>query len=106
VSRTARDHLRVAGGHGDPEDEFTPRELGLLAGVGWATVARPELVTQVAKGGLCPQEVMQAHVSAGMRDRLAEYDDAQAAEDAYWKGFAQGVRAFVAQNLARAAKNK
>ena len=53
--RTARDHLRVAGGHGDAEDEFTPRELGLLAGVGWATVARLELVTQVAKGGLCPR---------------------------------------------------
>jgi len=87
------------------EAEFTPRELGLLAGVDWAAVARGELVTQVAEGGLCPQEVMQAYVSTGMQDRLAEYDDAEAAEDAYWKGFVHGVRAFVAQNLARAAKN-
>jgi hypothetical protein len=105
MRRTARDHLRVVGGHGDAEDEFTPRELGLLAGVDWATVARREHVTQVAEGGLCPQEVMQVHVSAGMRDRLAEYDDAEAAEDAYWKGFVHGVRTFVVQNPARAAKN-
>ena len=86
------------------DEEFTPRELGLLAGRDWATVTDRELVAQVAEGGLVPEEVVEMFVSAGMRDRLAEYDD-EDAEEAYWEGFLHGVRAFVAQALAGAAKD-
>ena len=87
-----------------PNEEFTPRELGLLAGRDWATVTDRELVAQVAQGGLVPQEVVEIFVSAGMRDRLAESDDEEA-EEAYWEGFLHGVRAFVGQALAGAVKN-
>jgi hypothetical protein len=78
-------------------------ELGLLAGRDWATIAGRELVVQVEGGGLVPEGVVEMFVSAGMRDRLAAYDDEEA-EEAYWEGLSTtSVRSL--PKPAAAAKN-
>jgi hypothetical protein len=86
------------------DDEFTPRERGLLIGHAWAQEAASwEAAKQVADAEQVPddvREVMLGH--GGMRERLEASIDPNA-EAAFWGGFVHGVRAFVKEELNHAA---
>jgi hypothetical protein len=92
------------------DDEFTPRERGLLAGHRFARIFREAGTTYEDEDGVridpvlsaaqdppvIAQQVREAVMDGGMAERLAESDDPDA-EDAFWDGFAQGVRAYLAE---------
>jgi hypothetical protein len=85
-------------------DEFTPRELGLLAGHRWAgaLATSPEARTQVAEGEITDTLRQFVMTASGMDDRLAAFDDPEA-HDAFWSGFVLGARAFIVEDLDRLA---
>jgi hypothetical protein len=88
------------------DDEFTPRELGLITGNRWAGFSaaegRKDVLHDVAEGDV-PDDVREYILSMGFRERLDEFDDPDAEED-FWRGFSHGVRAFLVESLAKAAK--
>lgn len=86
------------------DDEFTPRELGLLTGHAWAVHADAKDVAEVAETQVLPEVVLDVVLEAGVKMRLMEFDDPLAAEREFWPGFVHGVRAFVVEDLARVAK--
>jgi hypothetical protein len=71
------------------DDDLTPRERGLLAGHAWAQhrVSTHDQVKEVAETGVVPDEVRE----------LVTNVDLPTADDAFWKGFVHGVRAFVVE---------
>jgi hypothetical protein len=83
------------------DEEFTPRELGLLAGHAWAKTALPIEVTMAAEEGEMPEGAWETIMGAGMRDRLDEFEDSDAAEETFLEGFHHGVGAFVVEDLRR-----
>jgi hypothetical protein len=87
------------------DDEFTPRERGLLIGHAWAQEAASlEAAKHVADGEQVPDDVREIVLGdGGMRDRLEASIDPNA-EAAFWGGFVHGVRAFVVEDLNRTAK--
>ena len=76
----------------------TPRELGLLSGSTWARQAPGEQVELVAETGKVPPAVVEQILAAGMGDRLALDEDADA-ELAFWAGFVHAVKATVIASL-------
>lgn len=86
------------------DDEFTPRELGLLAGHAWAVVAANAEVGEVVWTGVLPEVVLNKVLDAGVKERLEEFDDPLAAEREFWPGFFHGARASIVEDLARVAK--
>ena len=85
----------------DKHEEYTPRELGLLAGHSWAVGATPQAVAEVTEMGLIPDVVRDRILHAGMRSRIERYADSANAEDAFWRGFIHGVRASTIDDLAK-----
>lgn len=80
------------------DDEFTPRERGLLIGHAWAQeAASTEVATHVADTEQVPDNVRET-VLDSMRERLEASIDPNA-EAAFWGGFVHGVRAFVKEEL-------
>lgn len=80
------------------DDEFTPRERGLLIGHAWAQEAAPlEAAKRVAETEQVPDDVRET-VLDSMRERLEASIDPNA-EGAFWGGFVHGVRAFVGEEL-------
>ncbi len=82
-------------------EEFTPRELGLLAGARWADgslekgdVERVRMVGDDDIGPKLYDEIM----ALGFRERLTEFSDPEAAELEFWRGFAHGARGSLVQN--------
>ena len=75
--------------------DHTPRELGLLSGATWAGQAPAEEVELVAETGDVPPSVVEQTLAAGIADRLTEYDDTDDtdAEQEFWAGFVDGVKA-------------
>ena len=49
--------------------------------------------------------MLDVTLQAGVRERLSEFDDPEAAEREFWQGFLHGIRAFVVEDLARIAKS-
>lgn len=86
-------------------EEFTPRELGLLSGHAWAVLASPEECKAVADEELVPDDVMDMVLQAGVRERMLEFDEPDAAEGEFWRGFVHGVRAYIVEDLARVARS-
>jgi hypothetical protein len=84
------------------DDEFTPRERGLLIGHAWAQeAASPKAAKHVADTEQVPDDVREIVLGDGrMRDRLEASIDPNA-EAAFWGGFVHGVRAFVVEDLNR-----
>lgn len=87
------------------DDEFTPRERGLLIGHAWAQeAASPKAAEHVADTEQVPDDVREVVLGDGrMRDRLEASIDPNA-EGAFWGGFVHGVRAFVKEELTRTVK--
>ncbi len=86
-------------------NDYTPRELGLLSGSTWARQAPAEQTELVAETGGVPPAVAEQTLAAGIGDRLAEYEDADA-EEAFWAGFVHAVKATVVESLqARSKQN-
>ena len=83
-------------------NDYTPRELGLLSGGTWARQAQAEQAELVAKTGDVAPAVVEQTLAAGIADRLVEYDDD--AEQAFWAGFVDGVRATVVESLQTRSK--
>ena len=86
------------------DDEFTPRERGLLIGHAWAQeAASPEAAKHVVDTEQVPDDVREVVLErGGMRDRLEASIDPNA-EAAFWGGFVHGVRAFVKEEQDHAA---
>jgi hypothetical protein len=84
------------------DDEFTPRERGLLIGHAWAQeAASPEAAKRVVESGHVPDDVREVVLEpGGMLKRLEASIDPNA-EDAFWGGFVHGVRAFVVEGAAK-----
>jgi hypothetical protein len=89
----------------DYTSDYTPRELGLRSGATWARQAPGEQADVVAETGDVPPAVVEQTLAAGIADLLAEYEAADA-EEAFWAGFVDGVRANVVVSLqAHSKKN-
>ena len=78
-------------------DEFGPGERGLLIGTEWAKAAirsnHSADAVEIALEGEVPEEVRRGVLASALRERLVDAD----AEDAFWRGFVFGVRAFVTE---------
>ena len=83
--------------------DYTPRELGLLSGSRWARQAPAEQAEVVAETGDVPPAVVEQTLAAAMGDRLVEYD-ALDAEQEFWAGFVDGVRATVVESFQSRSK--
>jgi len=93
----------------DKPDEFTPGERGLLFGWEWARLTREGgVVARDAEGNEIdpaaaaedPQRLAawaRDQILAGMRERLDASEDPDA-ESAFWAGFRDGVRAYLAES--------
>jgi len=94
----------------DEPDEFTPGERGLLFGWEWARLTREgDVVALDAEGNRIdpiaataedPQRIaasVRDQITAAMRERLDASEDPNA-ESAFWAGFRDGVRAYLAEN--------
>jgi hypothetical protein len=86
-----------------PDDELTPREVGILAGYEWVRLhARSGPRTSdgdlaaLTDTGLVSAETRETVLAAGMRERLDASKDPDA-EEAFWGGFVHGARAFVVE---------
>lgn len=74
------------------EDEFTPRERGLLIGKKWAEYAEPYDVRRVADEEIPSREwpaLLPGEIVAELRERFAESDDPNA-EATFWGGSPPG----------------
>jgi hypothetical protein len=92
----------------DEPDEFTPGERGLLFGWEWARLTREGGVVALdAEGNEIdpavaaedPQRLAawaRDQILAAMRERLDASEDPDA-ESAFWAGFRDGVRAYLAE---------
>jgi len=91
--------------HEEPNDEFTPRDLGLLAGNSWASHVDREVAKRVADTAEIPEELRaQTMGGGGMSLRLDEYGDDPTIHDAFWRGFVHGVRSFIIEDLNRTSR--
>jgi hypothetical protein len=74
------------------DNEFTPRELGLLAGHAWgsASATTSGEVAEVAETGIVPEDVLDITFQTGVAARMAEFPDAAEAESEFWQGFVHG----------------
>jgi hypothetical protein len=84
----------------DEPDEFTPGERGLLFGWEWARLTREgDKIDPVAVSAGDPQGIaapVRDQITAAMRERLDASEDPDA-ESAFWAGFRDGVRAYLAE---------
>jgi hypothetical protein len=84
----------------DEPDEFTPGERGLLFGWEWARLTREgEKIDPLAVSAEDPQRIaasVRDQITAAMRERLDASEDPDA-ESAFWAGFRDGVRAYLAE---------
>ena len=93
----------------DKPDEFTPGERGLLFGWEWARLTREGGVVALddegnevdpAAAAEDPQRLAawaRDQILAAMRERLDASEDPDA-ESAFWAGFRDGVRAYLAES--------
>jgi hypothetical protein len=104
----------------DEPDEFTPHQRGMLLGAKVAeSVGRGDLqayneegvaidlLTAMAGGPPHIPENMRRWIMGppvGMAERLAASEDPDA-EDAFWAGFGEGVRAYIVQTRIGATEN-
>jgi hypothetical protein len=87
--------------HGSDEpDDFTPGERGLLFGWEWARLTREaDKIDHVAVSAEHAQRIASSvrdQITAAMRERLDASEDPDA-ESAFWAGFRDGVRAYLAE---------
>jgi hypothetical protein len=82
----------------EDEDEYTPRDRGLLVGYAWMAYAAhggdDDLIAGVLDRGEVPESLTGLVLTPDLVERL----DASAEADAYtsfWGGFIHGARAFV-----------
>jgi hypothetical protein len=83
--------------------DYTPGQLGLLSGATWARQAPAEQAELVAESGEVSPAVVEQTLAAAMGDRLAEYDAADA-EQEFWAGFVEAVKATVVESLQTQSK--
>ncbi len=90
------------GADGDAEDEFTPRERGLMIGYAFAStwpVGSPEdreILVRMADGEV-PADAWEEMLEGGMRERLDASVDPDA-DEAFRGGFVDGVGAFIVES--------
>jgi hypothetical protein len=85
-----------------PIDEYTPRELGLLAGHTWASHAEAADVRAVADTGVLVKSASDALEASGIVDD-ERITPGEGAHD-FHQGFVHGVRAFIDEDLNRISR--